>query len=151
MTKLKWILLGASVMVVIALGFVVVRSLGEAAAETEASHRVLQAENDCTGQRDKAADIVRELDTENAVPRRIIASNAHYNQKLQLCLIEVTRTEFGDGEKSTDLLIDPASKKALLWSMKGHGEDTSRECFDEDVKPIDCSSADARWHSYIGQ
>jgi hypothetical protein len=151
MIKIKWLLLVVSGIAVIGLAIYTVRSLREAAEETEASHRVLQAEINCNGQVENATDIVRQLDKDKDVPKKITVSKTHYNHKLNTCLVDVTRTEFGEGAKSTELVIDPTAKKALLWSIAGHGEDRTRVCFDGNAMPMDCGKADERHDAYLGE
>jgi hypothetical protein len=125
--------------------------LRQAAAETEASHKALEAESNCAFQVDKAKEIVQDLDRSRGTETRVVETKYHYNQILHSCLVEVSSYQHESSGVTMKTLIDPGAVSAVLWSITGSPEAPERRCFGADSMPLDCAKADQRWSAYMTQ
>jgi len=148
---MKILLFTITGIIVVALATYLVRDLRATAAANEQAHRHVLAELECNAKVEDATDIVKELLKERTLPARITETKPHYNKVLDVCIVQVSRREFGEGKESNTMLIDPKKHAALLWTVTSGPNDTERRCFSADATPLDCSQADSRLNNYMTQ
>jgi len=136
---------------VIVVAAYLIHNLRETAAANEETHRQVLAELACNAQVEDATEIVKDLLKDRTLPARITETKPHYNKALKVCIVQVSRREFGEGKESNTMLIDPKKRSALLWAVTSGPSDNERHCFSADAMPLDCAQADSRLKTYMTQ
>ena len=147
----KAIFLTGSAALILGLVGLTVHYLRQAAAEAEATRRVLKAESDCVGQVQHAIELVQQRDSEKGIVNRVIESTSHYNHELRQCYVEVTTYEHRENAIYVKTLINPDGNTAVLWSVAGRAGSPTGSVLAPTPRALDCLQADQRWKTFMTQ
>jgi hypothetical protein len=147
----KVALLIVAVVMVLAISGFTFYYLHQAAAESAVVRQVQQAEAECAGQVQRAAQLVTEKDDQNGESTRVTGSVYHYNHLVQSCFVEVSTYQHGAPSLTGKTLISIAQNTAVLWSVTQETSAPVRRCFGPDAMPLVCDEADKRWKTFMSE
>jgi hypothetical protein len=123
--------------------------LSQAAAETEHTRQLAQAESDCA---DKVPATVKFIEGKNATQgARIQVTNSasHFNRRLKQCLVDVSTFEHMYSPVYVKSLVNTVDHALIFWTMAEDSRGSLRNCFGANGKQMDCAETDKQWKTLM--